>query len=107
MTQVYEQNLSSRSEGFSVSTTYLQFPLNQPSQQRPLQENIDIIGIGCGYIGTALADSWRERRYCVTATTTHPERVAELNMFVNHVSVARGGDANAVQAVMQTKIRLP
>lgn len=58
--------------------------------------------IGCGYVGTAVAHHWRqELEVVVTATTTRQERVTELEAVSPRVAVLKGGDAAALQSVLQ------
>ena len=57
--------------------------------------------IGCGYVGTAVAQNWRqESGIVVTATTTSQERVSELSALSARAVVIKGDDA-AVQSVLQ------
>lgn len=53
--------------------------------------------IGCGYVGTALAKTWVHQGITVTATTTTPERVPELDAIANHATVLRADDAEALR----------
>ncbi len=73
--------------------------LRQQAQRRPLYENIAILG--CGYVGSALADYWQERGHFVTGTTTSRERVASLSQLLSQVVVMKGSDASAVQSLVQ------
>jgi nucleoside-diphosphate-sugar epimerase len=52
---------------------------------------MNILIIGCGYIGTEVAKIWRKAGYTVTATTRNPERLEELSQ-VAHKSVIIKGD---------------
>ena len=88
------------SEGVpELDMTYLQTLLRQQAQRRPLYENVAIVG--CGYVGTALADQWQAQGHFVTGTTTRRERSAALEEVVSKVAVMRGDDASAVQLVIQ------
>jgi nucleoside-diphosphate-sugar epimerase len=73
--------------------------LRQQAQRRPFYENIAILG--CGYVGSALADYWQEQGHFVTGTTTSRERVASLSEVVSKVVLMKGDDARAVQALLQ------
>ena len=58
--------------------------------------------VGCGYVGTATAKHLRGKSdYTVTATTTTPERVAELEAIVYQVVVLKGNDLDGMTAVLQ------
>lgn len=58
--------------------------------------------IGCGYVGTAVANHWcQELKLVVTATTTKQERVTDLEALPARVVVLKGDDAAALQSVLQ------
>ncbi|TAG91101.1 MAG: NAD-dependent epimerase/dehydratase family protein [Oscillatoriales cyanobacterium] len=58
--------------------------------------------VGCGYVGTATAQNLRVKSdYTITATTTTPERVAELEGVAQRVAVLKGNDKDAMTAVLQ------
>jgi len=58
--------------------------------------------IGCGYIGTAVAQYWHQQLgFVVTATTTTPERFATLSPIASRVVVVKGNDPVALQSVVQ------
>ncbi len=59
--------------------------------------------IGCGYVGTAVARLWQKQGLNVTATTTKPERVPELNKVVTRTILAKGDDPAALQAVLKNQ----
>ncbi len=47
--------------------------------------------IGCGYVGTAVAQNWcQELGIVVTATTTRQERVSELSALSARAVVIKG-----------------
>ena len=77
----------------------LQKILRERTQQRPLSENITILG--CGYVGSALANYWQERGHFVTGTTTSWQRVAPLSELLSQVVLIKGDDADAVQSLVQ------
>jgi len=52
--------------------------------------------LGCGYVGTAVAQRWCSQGFVVVATTTRPERVHDLQAVANAVKVVDGGDAAAI-----------
>jgi nucleoside-diphosphate-sugar epimerase len=58
--------------------------------------------VGCGYIGTRVAENLRTKpNYTVTATTTTVLRVSELQGVAHRVAVLQGNDRDAVAAVLQ------
>lgn len=56
--------------------------------------------IGCGYVGSAVAQHWREAGLYVTATTTSTDRLPELVAIADRVEMVRGSDTAALQAVL-------
>ncbi len=75
--------------------------LRQQAQHRALFENVAIIG--CGYVGTAVADYWQQQGHSITATTTSRERLGVLQEIASRATVMRGNDLNAVQSVLQNQ----
>ncbi len=73
--------------------------IRQQAQSRPTFENIAILG--CGYVGSALADCWQEQGHSVTGTTTSRERVASLSENVSKAVLMRGDDPTAVHSLLQ------
>ena len=59
--------------------------------------------IGCGYVGTAVARLWQQQGLNVTATTTTPERLPELNAVVQRAIVLKGDDAKTLQAELNNQ----
>ena len=57
--------------------------------------------LGCGYVGSALANVWKESGHCVTGTTTHLERVAALSNLVTQIVVMQGENFEAVQSLVK------
>ncbi|MCB1134740.1 MAG: NAD(P)H-binding protein, partial [Chlamydiia bacterium] len=56
--------------------------------------------LGCGYIGSALAASWKQREFELTLTTTSPSRVAELGPLADRVLLLDATQkASTVQAL--------
>ena len=51
--------------------------------------------LGCGYVGSAVARSFRGKGFELTGTTTSPERLADLAALVDHPRVFDLGDATA------------
>ncbi|MFB8787359.1 MAG: SDR family oxidoreductase [Potamolinea sp.] len=65
---------------------------------------MNITIIGCGYVGTALAEYWHQKQsHLITATTTTNERVEELEKVADKVVVMKGDDATAMQSVVQNQ----
>jgi nucleoside-diphosphate-sugar epimerase len=79
----------------------LQELLRQQAQRRPFYEDIAILG--CGYVGSTLADYWQEQGHFVTGTTTSSKRVPSLSNIVSKVVVMKGDDATAVQSLTQNQ----
>jgi nucleoside-diphosphate-sugar epimerase len=60
--------------------------------------------IGCGYVGKTVAQYWRqELGFTVTATTTSPERVSELEAVAQRVVVVKGDDLAGLQSVLEDR----
>jgi nucleoside-diphosphate-sugar epimerase len=73
--------------------------IRQQAQSRAIFENIAILG--CGYVGSALADFWQEKGHFVTGTTTSRERVAALSQIVSKVVLMKGDNFPAVHSLLQ------
>ncbi|NJL45394.1 MAG: SDR family oxidoreductase [Leptolyngbyaceae cyanobacterium SM2_3_12] len=52
--------------------------------------------LGCGYVGTAVAHRWAAQDITITATTTRPQRVKDLQAVANQVRVVVGTDQEAM-----------
>ncbi len=59
--------------------------------------------IGCGYVGTAVAQRWKEQGLDVLATTTRQERVEDLSVIAHKVEVLVGADSDHLQAVLSDR----
>lgn len=59
--------------------------------------------IGCGYVGSAVAQLWQQQGLTVTATTTTPERISELSTLANHALVVQGSDAAQLKALLENQ----
>ncbi|WOD37884.1 SDR family oxidoreductase [Nodosilinea sp. E11] len=57
--------------------------------------------LGCGYVGKAVAQLWGSQGHRVTATTTRPERVDDLQAIASAVQVVSGSDPAGIAALMQ------
>ncbi|MCP6761324.1 MAG: SDR family oxidoreductase [Fischerella sp. CENA71] len=65
---------------------------------------MNITIIGCGYVGSKVARFWQqERGFIVTATTTTPERVAELETIAQRVVVVNGNNAEKLKSVLKNQ----
>ena len=78
---------------------YLQELIRRQSERSPMYENTAIIG--CGYVGSALADYWHQRGHVVTGTTTSVLRIPELQPITSRVAVVAGNDLDAMQTLIQ------
>ncbi|MBD2340684.1 SDR family oxidoreductase [Calothrix sp. FACHB-156] len=62
---------------------------------------MNIAIIGCGYVGSAVAQYWQQKmNFVVTATTTTPTRVSALEQVAQKVVVVKGNDATGLKAVL-------
>ena len=60
--------------------------------------------IGCGYVGCAVAQYWQKNMsFVVTATTTTPERVPELQTVAQQVVVVQGNDSDLLKSVLRNQ----
>lgn len=57
--------------------------------------------LGCGYVGTAVAQLWQSQGVEVTATTTNPDRVDELQQVAAVIQVVNGSDPDGIAALLQ------
>ncbi|MGF1497177.1 MAG: SDR family oxidoreductase [Elainellaceae cyanobacterium] len=63
---------------------------------------MNLIIIGCGYVGSAVASYWRDRSdHRVWATTTTPDRLPELEAIAHRALVLTGTDRDALQQALQ------
>lgn len=56
--------------------------------------------IGCGYVGSAVAQRWQAQGLDVLVTTTRQARVAELSAIAPQVAVLTGTDRDRLQSVL-------
>ncbi|SRR5579883_2244963 len=60
--------------------------------------------IGCGYVGSKVAQYWQQQKsFVVTATTTTPQRVTELQGVAQRVAVVKGNDAEGLKSVLKNQ----
>jgi nucleoside-diphosphate-sugar epimerase len=65
---------------------------------------MNITIIGCGYVGFRVAQFWQqERNFIITATTTTPERVAELETTAQRAIVLQGNDFEKLKSVLKNQ----
>jgi nucleoside-diphosphate-sugar epimerase len=83
----------------SLDMKQLQELIKRQSPRRPIFENIAVLG--CGYVGSALADSWQEQGHFVTGTTTSKERISALSETLSKAVLAKGADFSAMQSLLQ------
>ncbi|MEL6438405.1 MAG: SDR family oxidoreductase [Cyanobacteria bacterium J06621_8] len=56
--------------------------------------------IGCGYIGSAVAQLWHQAGHDVIVTTTTPEKIANLQSLSNQVVVLTGNELPKLQQIV-------
>jgi nucleoside-diphosphate-sugar epimerase len=59
--------------------------------------------LGCGYVGTAVAQRWQSQGIEVTATTTNRDRIPKLQQAATVVQVVNGSDADGIAALLQNQ----
>jgi nucleoside-diphosphate-sugar epimerase len=59
--------------------------------------------LGCGYVGRQVAQRWQSAGLLVTATTTTPARVAELQPLADQVVVVNGTDSAGLRSLLQNQ----
>jgi Trk K+ transport system NAD-binding subunit len=57
-----------------------------------LKKLMNAIIIGCGYVGSAVAQHWRNLGHVITATTTAQDRIGELQKVANQAIVLKRCD---------------
>lgn len=57
--------------------------------------------IGCGYVGSVLAEYWQQQGHSVTGTTTRSERLETLQAVLSDAVLLKGDDRAAVAAASQ------
>ncbi|MGF1498365.1 MAG: SDR family oxidoreductase [Elainellaceae cyanobacterium] len=61
---------------------------------------VNAVILGCGYVGKAVARHWQSDGLTVTATTTSPGRLAELEAIAHQAMILRGDDAETLRNVL-------
>ena len=65
---------------------------------------MNIAIIGCGYVGYAVANYWKQNSdLVITATTTTQNRVATLEEVANKVEIVKGSDTQALKSILQNQ----
>ncbi len=60
--------------------------------------------IGCGYIGAKVAENWQQQmNFIVTATTTTPERVPQLQAVAQAVVIQQGNDSEGLKSLLKNQ----
>jgi nucleoside-diphosphate-sugar epimerase len=88
----------------SLDMNQLQALIQQQSTRRPIFENIAVLG--CGYVGSALAENWQEQGHFVTGTTTSQERIISLAATLSKAVLAKGEDFSTMQSLLQDQSTL-
>ncbi|MFQ4139584.1 SDR family oxidoreductase [Nodosilinea sp. PGN35] len=57
--------------------------------------------LGCGYVGTAIAQLWQSQGAKVTVTTTSRDRIPALKPIAAAVQVVTGSDSDGIAALLQ------
>jgi nucleoside-diphosphate-sugar epimerase len=73
--------------------------MGHQEQCQPILEHSAILG--CGYVGSALANYWQEQGHFVTGTTTSTERVASLSATVSEAVLIKGNDLDGLQSLLR------
>lgn len=61
---------------------------------------MNIVIIGCGYIGSEVAPIWSKKGFHVTATTRSPERLEELSRVAQKSLILKGNDEDELIALI-------
>ncbi|EGK88690.1 SDR family oxidoreductase [Microcoleus vaginatus PCC 9802] len=64
---------------------------------------MNAIIIGCGYVGSAVAQHWRNLGHVITATTTTQDRIGELQKVANEAIVLKRCDEETLQTILQNQ----
>lgn len=60
--------------------------------------------VGCGYVGKAIAHHWQQDgKYQITATTTTPARLSELEQLAQQAVIVQGDDATALESAIHDR----
>jgi nucleoside-diphosphate-sugar epimerase len=64
---------------------------------------MNAIIIGCGYVGSVVAQHWRNLGQVITATTTTQDRIGELQKVANQAIVLKRCDEETLQTILQNQ----
>jgi nucleoside-diphosphate-sugar epimerase len=64
---------------------------------------MNAIIIGCGYVGIAVAQHWRNLGHVITATTTTQERNGDLQKVANQAIVLKRCEEETLQTILQNQ----
>lgn len=64
---------------------------------------MNAIIIGCGYVGSAVAQHWQNLGHAIVATTTTPDRIGELQKVANRAIVLKRCDEETLQTILQNQ----
>ncbi len=64
---------------------------------------MNAIIIGCGYVGSAVAQHWRNLGHAITATTTTQERIGELEKVANEAIILKRCDEETLHTILQNQ----
>ena len=62
---------------------------------------MNILILGCGYVGSEVASFWQKKGHRVTVTTTTPEKVSKLSAISERVTLVEGNDLKAISNVIE------
>lgn len=88
----------------SLDMNQLQALIQKQSTRRPIFEDIAVLG--CGYVGSALAEIWQEQGHFVTGTTTSRERISALSENLSKAVLAKGSDFLAMESLLRDQSTL-
>ena len=64
---------------------------------------MNILIIGCGYVGSAVASFWQQQGHNLTVTTTTPEKVPTLKSLANQVIILQGNDLQGLTNAIENQ----
>jgi nucleoside-diphosphate-sugar epimerase len=64
---------------------------------------MNILIIGCGYVGSAVAACWQQQGHNLTVTTTTPEKVPTLKSLANQVIILHGNDIQGLTNAIENQ----
>ena len=64
---------------------------------------MNILIIGCGYVGSAVASCWQKQGHNLTVTTTTPEKISTLKNIANTAVILQGNDYNTLAQLVENQ----